>query len=522
MKRLGSLAIILCLYSGAAWAQALIISQVVDGDVWQTTMVLTNTTAASAVASLSFFQETTANATVPWSLPFLEMSSAQAQAITLAPGETLLLHTPDTATNLSIGWGQVLSTPGVVAYAIFTKRPVGLPAQVGTSPAIAAATRILVPFDNTLGNVASMALVNASGATETITVNFRTTGGTVTQSTLANIPAQGHTAFTFPAQFPATAGQSGLAEFYTASGTFSVLALSFNPAGSLTTAPVYNESGPPIIAGTGSAGAITFSGFSVGKLNMTGGSFPASGTTDIIGGQFASYSAAKWNLPYSAPTFGSCSVLTLNYPVGGKDPSYPDNFLDAGANIPVSGPGLTAGSVVGKIALSQGPIYNLTPAPGTLALGGTYTLTGTGGTQVGPFTIAATLPSSFAVTNWDTITSVNRASPLTINWAGSGFDLVIIHVQGFTNINSTNDNVVVSCAVQGSLGTYTIPSAALALLPATSTGQILVSAGTAAGGTVSAVSSTSQSFTPSLVGGGSINYGSFTPFLGVSKSLAVQ
>src|SRR5579863_7153453 len=120
MKRLGALAGILCLYSGAAWAQALIISQVVDGDIWQTTIVLTNTTAASTVASLSFFQETTGNATVQWNLPFQEMSSAQAQAIPLAPGETLLLHTPDTAMNLSVGWGQVLSTPGVVAYAIFT------------------------------------------------------------------------------------------------------------------------------------------------------------------------------------------------------------------------------------------------------------------------------------------------------------------------------------------------------------------------------------------------------------------
>jgi hypothetical protein len=520
MKRLSSLVVILCLYSGAAWAQALIISQVVDGDVWQTTMVLTNTTAASTVASLSFFQETTGNATVPWNLTFLEMSSVQ--AVTLAPGETLLLHTPDTATNLSIGWGQVLASPGVVAYAIFTKRPAGLPAQVGTSPAIAAASRILVPFDNTLGNVASMALVNASSSAETITVNLRTTIGTVTQPAPLTIPAQGHIAFTFPAQFPATAGQSGLAEFYTATGTFSVLALSFNPAGSLTTAPVYNESGPPIIAGTGSAGAITFSGFSVGKVNTTSGVFPAAGTTDFIGGQFASYSSAEWNLPFSAPTFGSCTVLTLNYPVGGKDPASPDSFLDAGANIPVGGPGLTQGSVLAKLALPQGPIYNLTPPAGTLALGGTYTLNGVGGTQIGPFTIAATLPSSFAVTNWDTITAVNRATPLTLNWAGSGFDTVIIGLTGLTSANSTNDEVSIACVVQGSLGTYTIPTAALALLPVTSTGQLSVQAITSAGGATSPVSSTSQSFTPSLVGGGSVNYGSFSPFLDVSKSLTIQ
>jgi hypothetical protein len=521
MKRMHLIALILCLYSGAAWAQPLIVSQVVDGDVWQTTMVLTNTTAATAVASLSFFQETTGNATIPWNLTFLEMSSVS--AVSLAPGETLLLHTPDTATALSIGWGQVIATPGVVAYAIFTKRPVGLPAQVGTSPAIADATRILVPFDNTLNNVASMALVNDTSSAETITVNLRTTGGTVTQSTLANIPAQGHIAFTFPTQFPATAGQSGLAEFFTSSGTFSALALNFNPAGSLTTAPVYNQSGPPIIAGSGSAGAITFAGFSFGKVNTTSGTIPAAATTDYIGGQFASYSASEWNLPYSAPTFGSCQVITEDYAAGGKSPSYPDSFLDAGATIPASGPGLAANAVLAKIALPQGPIYNLTPAPGTLVLGGTYTISGTGGTQVGPFSVSATLPSSLTVTNWDSITAINRATPLTVSWTGSGFDLAILSVQASTNANSTTHLVDVYCPIQASLGTYAIPAAALALLPATANGQFSVQAANSTpGATISGESSTAQTFVPPLVGGGSINYGSFAPFLDVVKNVAIQ
>jgi len=241
------LAVVLISFSciATAWGQALIIPQVVDGEVWQTTIVVTNTTAATAQASLNFFVETPGNATQPWNLSFLEVSSTQ--SISLPPGATILLHTPGTAAALSQGWGQVVADTGVVAYATFTKRSVGLPAQVGTSPAIAAASRILVPFDNTLGNVAAMALANTGSAPETLSVSFRTTGGTITQSTLTNVPPQGHIAFTFPQQFAATIGQSGLAEFFTASGTFSILALSFNPAGSLTTAPVYVESGPPII-----------------------------------------------------------------------------------------------------------------------------------------------------------------------------------------------------------------------------------------------------------------------------------
>src|SRR3954470_12384016 len=176
-----------------ALADPLIISQIVDGEVWQTTIVLTNTTSTSANASLSFFQETVGNATVPWNLSFLEVGSTQ--SIALAGGETLLLHTPGTAPLLSVGWGQLTANPGVVAYAVFTKRPQGLPAQVGTSPAIASASRILVPFDNTSGNTESMALVNTSATAQTINVKFRTTAGAITQGLLANIPAQGHIAF---------------------------------------------------------------------------------------------------------------------------------------------------------------------------------------------------------------------------------------------------------------------------------------------------------------------------------------
>jgi len=315
---------------------------------------------------------------------------------------------------------------------------------------------------------------------------------------------------------------SGLAEFYVSSGTFAILALSFNPAGSLTTAPVYNESGPPIIAGTGTQAGTTFAGFSIGKLT-NGAGFPPSTPeqSETVGGQFASYSAAEWALPYSGPTFGSCTVLHLNYPASGKDPSYPDSFLDAGT-ITVNGPGWPAGAALPTIATPQGSIYSLSPAAGTMALGGTYTLTGAGGTQVGPFTISATLPSSFMVTNWNSITSINRANPLTVSWTGTGFDQVIIHAQGLTSANGTVNNVVVSCAVAANLGSYTIPAAALALLPATATGQVSVTAGPSTGGTVSAISTTSQSFTPNLVGGGSINYGALAAYLGAIKTVAVQ
>ncbi len=522
MKNIGAAAFFLCLFSGAAWGQGQIISQIVDGDVWQTTIVLTNTTAATANASLTFFKETgSGSATVPWNLTFAEAPSTA--AISLAAGETLLLHSPGVASLLTQGWGLMIADPGVVAYGIFTKRPQGLPAQVGTSPAVASASRVLVPFDNTSQNVAAMAIANPSGSAETINVNIRTTGGTVSQVTLPSIPAQGHAAFTFPTQFPGSAGQSGLAEFYTSSGTFSILALNFNPAGSLTTAPVFNESGPPIITGSGAADSTTNAGISIGKTTAGAGFPPLTPeTTEFVGGQFGLYSAAEWALPYSAPTVGGCSVFSRSHAVGAKDPSSADSSLDAGV-ITVSGPGLAPNTVVPKVQLPTGPLYDLAPAQGTFALGGTYTIAGAGGTQISPFSsVSATLPSSLTVTNWDTITSINRASPLTISWTGAGFDLLLITITGVVTNGSTTTDVNITCPEAASLGTFTVPSAALASLPATATGYLAVNATTNPGGTVNAISTTSQTFTPPLVGGGTVNYGSFMAYLAVQKQLTIQ
>ena len=148
-------------------------------------------------------------------------------------------------------------------------------------------------------------------------------------------------------------------------------------------------------------------------------------------------------------------------------------------------------------------------------------MNGAGGTQVGPFSASATLPASFMVTNWNAITAINRATPLTISWTGAGVDVVIIIIAGRTTANSTINSVSLTCPVAASAGSYTIPTSALGLLPATTMGFLSVTGGPSTLGAFSALY-TSQSFTPSLVGGGSINYGAFGAFLEATKGLTVQ
>jgi hypothetical protein len=122
---------------------------------------------------------------------------------------------------------------------------------------------VLVPFDNSSGFVTSMAIANSDSSSQTIAVAFRTTTGTLIQTSLPAIPAQGHAAFGLPQQFPLLAGQAGLAEFYSNSGSFALLALRFNPAGGFTTSPAYAVTGPPILISGSIMGLPRFSNIAI-------------------------------------------------------------------------------------------------------------------------------------------------------------------------------------------------------------------------------------------------------------------
>ena len=282
---------------------------------------------------------------------------------------------------------------------------------------------------------------------------------------------------------------------------------------------------PAELAKLDASGNIVFAGFGIGKLTVMA---PTGNTVnEVIGGQFGRYSAAEWIQPYAGPKFGACTVYDVTYPASGKFPSGPDAFLDAGSHLTVSGPNLASGTVA-AITTTLGPVYHLSPAAGTLVPGGTYTLTGSGGTQIGAFSVSSTLPSSFTVTNIGSINIVDRTQPLTINWTGSGVEEVNIEVIGDALTSTTVHAVAIGCAVPGNSGTLSIPAAALAYLPPIAAGSaggaasIGVTATTAVAGTVSPESSTVQTFVPPLLPGGQVDFGAFTPYLAVTKAIAIQ
>ena len=230
-------------------AQTLTIPQVVDGGGWQSTIVLTNSTLNPASATLIFHSDkASGGVTQAWTPPFLETSSTA--GLSLKGGSTMFLHTAGTAAALTQGWAELNADAGVIAYVVFTNRITGLRDQDGTAPAVAVTNRVLVPYDDASGFATAIAVVNPTGAAQNISVGFRATTGGVATASLPAVPPMGHMAFVLAQQFPAIAGHSGLAEFYDATGNFSMISLRFNPTQSFTEAPVYLQTGPAIIVAT--------------------------------------------------------------------------------------------------------------------------------------------------------------------------------------------------------------------------------------------------------------------------------
>lgn len=253
-------------------------------------------------------------------------------------------------------------------------------------------------------------------------------------------------------------------------------------------------------------------GLNIGQLE------PGAGSQATAGGVINQYTVAEFLLPFIGPKFGACNVLQESYAAGAKEPSAADAQLDAGV-LTISGTGLPA-EALGVIHAPAGPTYNSSVS---VAPGGTYTLTGAGGTQVGPFAISATFPTSFTVTNLSSLSSINRAQPLTVSWTGSGFNQVVIDITTQNQSSTVTNSVTVTCPVPASLGTYTIPAAALAdLIASPSVAELQVIADISMGGITSAESTTDPNTVIPLVAGGLVNFGGFVPYIDYFVSPTVK
>ncbi len=270
-------------------------------------------------------------------------------------------------------------------------------------------------------------------------------------------------------------------------------------------------------------GTIAFGG--VGIVKTTATSSPASGgsvtttTIERASGDIGVFTADAYGALFSGIKVDACAVTDNTRSATAKSPGTPSSYLDAGPALPLSGPGLPSGTAL-TVAVA-GPIYGKTLTNGTLA-GGTYTLTGNGGKDVGPFSASAVFPASFSVGGWDSLNTIDRTQPLTISWSGGGDMVTII---GTTNSvvgkDAANSNLIhtveFTCTVPASRGSYTIPTEVLQpLLPE----AINQPANGSAFLTVASGAATPLKFT--LLNGAKLAFANFTTSLGFSKNMNVK
>jgi uncharacterized protein (TIGR03437 family) len=162
------------------------------------------------------------------------------------------------------------------------------------------------------------------------------------------------------------------------------------------------------------------------------------------------------------PSMGNCLVTVS--PAGTVQSS--PSFLNAGTAISLTPP--------------SGSAVTLTPANGSYSVSlpsiapGTYQASnGTGGPDVGPFTVSFTAPPQpFVWTNQSAATAtISRTQPLTIQWSGGdprGFVVVNLFTEFIYGTSGTQ--VSAECAAPIIAGQFAIPASTLLFFPGNASG----------------------------------------------------
>jgi uncharacterized protein (TIGR03437 family) len=241
--------------------------------------------------------------------------------------------------------------------------------------------------------------------------------------------------------------------------------------GSRTCTPINSMLTPSVRQALSGSAPLTYAQINLERrVNDTG-----TGYVDTGDGQFAKVSVSPALQPFMvsymdiAPV-GTCQSYN-NLDSWNQPPFASAAGADAGASLNVTGPAGTQ-----SLPLAPGSVptdYNGTlSAAGTYLSPGEYTVTGSGGANVGPFTVKFNIPISPVWSNQSSLANVTRANGLTFTWSG-GTANNWVYVGGLSATDSTHTNgASFGCLVEGSAGAVTVPPAVLLALPAGNYGTL--------------------------------------------------
>ena len=180
-------------------------------------------------------------------------------------------------------------------------------------------------------------------------------------------------------------------------------------------------------------------------------------------GQFGTPAVLSEALGGLFPSQGTCTAITTvpswSSPVVG---------LDAGPSLTLSGPAGLWNLAPAKPGQYQ-VLFGSTPQGPNLPLG-TYSITSAGGRDLNAFSVTMNVAGNVVWTNKAAINSVDRSQPLTVTWSDTTTPRYVV-VGGYAFSDTAAGTFV--CAEDASVGSFTIPSFILSLLPAAAGGMFI-------------------------------------------------
>jgi uncharacterized protein (TIGR03437 family) len=211
------------------------------------------------------------------------------------------------------------------------------------------------------------------------------------------------------------------------------------------------------------AGPVTFASLELDKFFNSNNAPGYQDQAKFLFAQIPSYP------PGSQPFFDSWiddqPIGTCLVNVNGDDNYLLGNLvpLDAGASFTIKGPN---GSMT--VPAAPGQTKATLSAAGSFVGQGTYTISGTGGKDVGPFTATIAIPASPTLVSPLSANnlSVTRSNGMTVTWSG-GDPNGHVEIELISALDSSfNTAALAYCKAPAGAGTFTIPSYILLALPA--------------------------------------------------------
>lgn len=204
---------------------------------------------------------------------------------------------------------------------------------------------------------------------------------------------------------------------------------------------------------------------------------PIDAATDIFGAYQASevQGPANFNPLFSLPPVGTCTAYAFKGDP--KDPAVliPGMTPPTGAALDAGTVSIASGTFTANAAAFSYPGFLASYLGGSapslslsqLFLGGSgFTVSQTGGTDIGSTSIDSPSPAPFVWSNRDQILNISRSQGVSLTWTG-GVDGANVFLAGYASDLPTNSGAGFVCMAPAGVGAFTVPPDVLANLPAT-------------------------------------------------------